>query len=59
MNGGDLPTEFSLTSDQLGYVGVHSFITEERAQSEILAMSGVQFLVEYGNGVVLGTITGA
>ena len=56
MNGGDLPTEFSLTSDQLGYVGVHSFITNERAQSEILAMSGIQFLVEYGDGVVLGEI---
>ena len=56
MNGGDLPTEFSLTSDQLGYVGVHSFVTNERAQSEILAMSGIQFLVEYGDCVVLGEI---
>ncbi len=59
MNGGDLPTEFELTSDQLGYVGVHTFVTDERMQSEILAASGLQFLVEYGNGVVLGTITGA
>jgi hypothetical protein len=59
MNGGDLPTEFNLTADQLGYIGVTSFITEERAQSEIMAMSGLQFLVEYANGVVKGTITGA
>lgn len=56
MNGGDLPTEFNLTADQLGYIGVHSFITNERAQSEILAMSGLQFLVEYSDGVVLGEI---
>ena len=59
MNGGDLPTEFNLTADQLGYIGVTSFITNERAQSEIMAMSGLQFLVEYANGVVKGTITGA
>ena len=59
MNGGDLPLEFQLTSDQLGYIGVHAFVTNERMQSEMLAASGVQFLVEYGNGVVLGTITGA
>lgn len=59
MNGGDLPTEFNLTADQLGYIGVTSFITEERAQSEIMAMSGLQFLVEYASGVVKGTITGA
>ena len=56
MNGGDLPTEFNLTADQLGYVGVTSFVTNERAQSEIMAMSGLQFLVEYADGVVLGEI---
>lgn len=56
MNGGDLPTEFNLTADQLGYIGVTSFVTNERAQSEIMAMSGLQFLVEYADGVVLGEI---
>lgn len=59
MNGGDLPSEFSLTSDSLGLVGVTTFQNNERAQSEIMAMSGIQFLVEYADGVVLGTITGA
>jgi len=56
MNGGDLPTEFNLTSDNLGLVGVTSFQNNERAQSEIMAMSGVKFLVEYADGVVIGTI---
>ena len=56
MNGGDLPTEFSLTADELGYVGVTSYQNNERAQSEIMAMSGIQFLVEYADGVVLSEI---
>lgn len=56
MNGGDLPTEFNLTSDELGLVGVTSFQNNERAQSEMMAMSGLQFLVEYSDGVVLGEI---
>lgn len=56
MNGGDLPNEFDLTADKLGYIGVKSFDTYERAQSEIMAMSGVQFLVEYADGVVKGEI---
>lgn len=56
MNGGDLPTEFNLTSDNLGLVGVTSFQNNERAQSEIMAMSGVKFLVEYADGVVIGTV---
>ena len=56
MNGGDLPSEFSLTADSLGFIGVKSFDNYERAQAEIMAMSGVQFLVEYADGVVLGEI---
>ena len=56
MASGDLQSEFNLTSDQTGFVGVKSFLTDERAQSEILAMSGIQLLVEYADGVVLGEI---
>lgn len=56
MNSGDLQSEFGLTADQTGFVGVKSFLTNERAQSEVLAMSGIQFLVEYADGVVLGEI---
>ena len=56
MNGGDLPLEFDLTADELGYVGVKGFVTNERMQTEVLAASGVQFLVEYADGVVKGEI---
>jgi hypothetical protein len=56
MNGGDLPLEFDLTADELGYVGVKGFLTNERMQTEMLAASGTQFLVEYADGVVLGEI---
>ena len=56
MNGGDLPLEFDLTADELGYIGTKAFITNERMQTEMLAASGTQFLVEYADGVVLGEI---
>lgn len=56
MNG-DIATAFQLTADELGLVGIKSgYQNEERAQIESLVMSGIQFLVEYGAGVVKGTI---
>ena len=57
MNG-DLARAFSLTADDLGYIGIKSgYQNEERAQIESLVMSGIQFLVEYAEGVVKGTIS--
>lgn len=56
MNG-DLADAFSLTADELGYIGIKSgYTNEERAQIESLVMDGIQFLVEYAGGVVKGTI---
>lgn len=55
MNG-EVANAFNLTADETGYIGVHSSQTDNRAQLEILAMSGIQFLVEYADGVVLGQI---
>jgi hypothetical protein len=58
MNG-DLATAFSLTTDETGYIGIKSgYQNEERAQIESLVMDGIQFLVEYAEGVVKGTIGG-
>lgn len=58
MNG-DLANAFTLTTDELGYIGIHSgYQNNERAQIESLVMDGIQFLVEYANGVVKGTIAG-
>lgn len=57
MNG-DIANAFSLTADDLGYIGIKSgYQNEERAQIESLVMNGIQFLVEYGAGVVKGTIS--
>ena len=57
MNG-DVARAFSLTADDLGYIGIKSgYQNEERAQIESLVMSGIQFLVEYAEGVVKGTIS--
>lgn len=56
MNG-DVANAFSLTADELGYIGIASGIQNtERAQIESLVMDGIQFLVEYAAGVVKGTI---
>lgn len=56
MNG-DVADSFSLTSDELGLIGIKSgYQNEERAQIESLVMSGIQLLVEYAAGVVKGTI---
>lgn len=56
MNG-DLANAFSLTADELGYIGINSgYQNNERAQIESLVMDGIQFLVEYAGGVVKGTI---
>lgn len=56
MNG-DVAKAFELTADQTGYIGIKSgYQNEERAQIESLIMSGIQFLVEYVDGVVIGQI---
>lgn len=58
MNG-DIARAFSLTADELGYIGIKSgYPNEERAQIESLVMDGIQFFVEYAAGVVKGTISG-
>lgn len=56
MNG-DVANAFDLTADATGYIGIKSgYQNEERAQIESLIMSGIQFLVEYVDGVVIGQI---
>lgn len=56
MNG-DIARAFNLTADATGYIGIKSgYQNEERAQIESLIMSGIQFLVEYADGVVIGQI---
>lgn len=57
--GGDIASKFGLTTDELGYIGIKTDIpTEQRAQLETLVMSGIQFFVEYAQGVVKGVISG-
>lgn len=56
MNG-EVAQAFNLTADESGYIGVHNSQTDNRAQIELLAMSGITFLVEYANGIVVGTVS--
>ena len=45
------------TADQSGYIGIKSgYPTENRAQVETMVMCGIQFLVEYADGVVIGQV---
>lgn len=53
----DAMSSFGMTADETGYIGIKSgYTNEQRAQVESLVMSGIQFLVEIANGVVVGTI---
>ena len=53
----DAMSSLGLTSDETGYIGIKSgYPTENRAQVESLVLSGIQFLVEYADGVVFGQI---
>ena len=54
---GDVARAFDLTCDETGYIGMHTSQTDNRAQIETLVMFGIQFLVEYADGVVVGTLT--
>lgn len=56
MNG-DVADAFDLTADELGYIGISSGYTNQtNATKESLVMDGIQFFVEYGAGVVKGSI---
>lgn len=55
--GAEVMTSLGLTADDTGYIGIKSgYPNEERAQVESLAMCGIQFLVEYASGVVIGQV---
>ena len=53
----DAMQSLGMTADETGFIGVKSgYPTEERAQVETLVMSGIEFLVEYADGVVFGQV---
>lgn len=53
---GELAQAFNMTTDESGYIGVHTSQTDNRAQIELLAMSGIYITVEYADGVVYGQL---
>ena len=54
---GEAMSAFDMTADETGYIGISSgYANKERAQVESLVMSGIQFFIEYADGVVLGQI---
>ena len=54
---GDVAMALNLATDQTGLIGINSgYLNEERAQLESLVVYGIDLLVEYAAGVVVGTI---
>jgi len=55
--GGDVAQALGLSADETGLIGINSgYRNEERAQVESLIICGIDLLVEYAAGVVVGTI---
>lgn len=53
----DAMASLGVTADETGFIGIKSgYPTEERAQVESLVLCGIQFFVEYADGVVKGTV---
>lgn len=55
MNG-EAARALNLTADETGFIGTHFSQNDERAQVERIAISGIQYLVEYAAGVVVGQV---
>ncbi len=53
---GEVANAFNLTTDETGYIGIHTTQTDNRAQIEKLVMYAITFLVEFPAGVVVGMI---
>ena len=53
----DAMRSLGVTADETGYIGINSgYPTEERAQVESLVLCGINFFIEYADGVVKGTV---
>ena len=54
---GDAGTALGYTTDESGYVGIKHYVGNERATAETGLCSGLKFLIERADGVVVGSIT--
>lgn len=57
VNGADLGEAFTFTSDETGYIGIHEYADYDRMTANDTVVSGVTFIAERLDGVVVGTIT--
>jgi hypothetical protein len=53
---GDIASAFKLTVDETGYIGIREYLDEDHARVMDLIMSGIDFLPERIDGIVVGTI---
>ena len=55
---GDIKAAFNLTTDETGYIGINEYTDNDTARVLDLVMSGVTFVPERIDGIVVGTIAG-
>lgn len=58
VNNGALVSQFGLTTDATGYIGINEYPDKDTARVIDLVMSGVTFFPERKDGIVIGTIAG-
>lgn len=58
VNGADLGEVFSFTSDELGYIGIHSDVEYKTLTTEDVVLLAIEFFAERLDGVVIGAING-
>ena len=59
VGSGDIASAFNLTTDETGYIGINEYADKDTARVIDLVMSGVTFVPERQDGIVVGTIAGA
>lgn len=53
---GDAGSALGYTTDETGYVGIKHYVGNERATAETGLVSGLKFLIERADGVIVGSI---
>ena len=59
VNGADLGKSFNFTSDETGYIGIHETPDYDNMTSKTTVVSGIVFMAERLDGIVVGTISAA
>jgi len=59
VNGADMSSAFSFTSDETGYIGIHEEPDYTTMTASDIVVNGMTLFAEYVDGIVVGTINAA